>query len=208
MRVMAVEKEAGGPKVRPFDLHRAGTIFSEGAGAVLLESADHARARGAEPLAVVAGAGSNNNAFHMTHADKDGRATAEAILMALADAGISPDAVDHVNAHGTGTKLNDAIEARSLETVFGERVRRMPVNSIKGGLGHAMGAASSLEAIVCVLTLREGLIPPTVNYETPDPECNLDVVAGGPRKADVRTVVNNSAGIGGCNATVVFTKAN
>ena len=126
--------------------------------------------------------------------------------MALRDAAISPTDIDHINAHGTGTKLNDAIEAAAFSSVFGPRAGGVPVTSIKGGLGHAMGAASALEAVACVLSLRDGLIPPTVNCETPDPACDLDVVAGGPRAADLRAVVNNSAGIGGCNAAAVLTK--
>lgn len=206
LRVMALGTEGRQPRVRPFDLNRSGTIFSEGAGVLLLESAEHAARRGAEPLAELAGASSNNNAYHMTHADQEGRATAEAIQRALQDAGIRPEAVSYVNAHGTGTKLNDAIEARAFRAVFGEKVKDIPVTSLKGGLGHAMGAASALEAVACVLALREGLIPPTINYETPDPECSLNLVTGGPRQADLRVVLNNSAGIGGGNAVTVLTK--
>lgn len=203
LRVMTASKE-GMPLVRPFDADRSGTLFSEGAGLLLVESAEHARSRGAEPLAELAGAGSNNNAYHMTHADKEGRATAEAIRMALDDARVGPEEVDHFNAHGTGTKLNDVIETRALKNVFGDRATGIPVTSIKGGLGHAMGAASSLESIASVRTLQAGLIPPTSNYETPDPECDLDIVAGAPRECDARVVVNNSAGIGGANAAVTF----
>ena len=206
LRVMAVGAGGEPPRVRPFDRHRSGTLFSEGAGALLLESEEHARRRGALLLAEVAGAGSNNNAYHMTHADDEGLATAEAIQMALQDAGTPPEAVDHINAHGTGTKLNDVIETRSFRRVFGVRAAQIPVTSLKGGLGHAMGAASSLEAIACVLTLREGVIPPTAHYETPDPECDVDVVANQPRQAPVRCIVNNSAGIGGANAVVVLKK--
>jgi len=206
LRVMAAGAHGEPPRVRPFDRNRSGTIFSEGAGVLLLESAEHVAKRGAEPLAELAGAGSNNNAYHMTHADREGRGTAEAIRMALRDAGVSPDAVGHVNAHGTGTKLNDVIESRALKAVFGERGGEIPVTSCKGGLGHAMGAASALEAIACVLMLRDGVIPPTINYETPDPECGVNVVSGAPLPADAEVVVNNSAGIGGCNAAVVLRK--
>ena len=207
MRVMAPEAEGRTPVVRPFDLNRAGTLFSEGAGVLLIESGEHAQKRGAVPLAELAGAGSNNNAFHMTHADKEGVGTAEVIQMALDDARIPADEVDHINAHGTGTKLNDAVEVRAFKRVFGERATHIPVTSIKGGLGHAMGGASAIEAITCVLSLREGVIPPTINFETPDPECEMDLVANTPRKAQVRTVINNSAGIGGGNAAIVLRRA-
>jgi len=204
MRVMAAAKEGQKPVVQPFDKDRAGTLFSEGAGVLLIESAAHARRRGAQPLAEIAGAGINNNAFHMTHADKEGVGTAEAMQMALDDARIAPADVDCVNAHGTGTKLNDVIETRALKKVFGKGLRKVAVTSNKGGLGHAMGAASALEAIACVLSLREGVIPPTINFATPDPECDVDLVANAPREADLRVIVNNSAGIGGGNAAVVL----
>lgn len=204
LRVMAPTKEGELPKVRPFDANRSGTLFSEGAGLLLLESEEHARSRGAALLAELAGAGSNNNAYHMTHADKEGRATAEAVRMALDDAAVAPSDVDHFNAHGTGTKLNDSIETTALQSVFGEHLDDIPVTSIKGGLGHGMGAASALESIACVRSLQDGAIPPTINYETPDPECDLDIVAGSAREIPLRVIVNNSAGIGGANAAVVF----
>ena len=202
LRIMV---QADAPRVRPFDKNRSGTLFSEGAGMLLIESERHAEGRGATPLAQVAGAGTNNNAHHMTHADTEGVGTAEAITMALTDAGIPPEAIGHVNAHGTGTKLNDAIETRALRRVFAGRAGSIPVTSIKGALGHAMGAASALEAVACVMTLREGLIPATLNYETPDPDCNLDVVRDAPREVELAAVLNNSAGIGGGNAAIVLT---
>ena len=206
LRIMAVGQDGGPPRVRPFDLDRGGTLFSEGAGVLLLETAEAANDRGAEPLAVLAGAFANNNAYHMTHADKEGMATAEAIAMALTDGEVDADTVCHLNAHGTGTKLNDAIEARAVSAVFGPRTGSISVTSLKGGLGHAMGAAASLEAVACVLTISEGLVPPTVGLEDLDPECaELDVVRGAPREFAPGAVVNNSAGIGGGNAAAVFT---
>jgi 3-oxoacyl-[acyl-carrier-protein] synthase II len=207
LRVMVAPREGQPAVVRPFDRDRAGTIFSEGAGCLLLESEEHARERGATLLAEVAGAGVNNNAYHLTHSDEEGSGLASAMLMALDDAGLEPDAVDYVNAHGTGTKLNDVAEARALGTVFGDRAGRIPVNSIKGSVGHAMGAAGALEAIACVMTLRTGRIPPTTGLEHQDPECNLDVVQGATRETVVTTALNNSAGIGGANAAVVFRRA-
>ncbi len=206
LRVMALPSDGAPAAVRPFDRDRAGTIFSEGAGCLLLESARSARERGARVLAEVAGAAANNNAYHMTHADEEGLGTAAAIRMALDDAGINADQVDHINAHGTATKLNDAVEARAFHAVFGERAKRIPVVSLKGALGHAMGAASALEAVAAVMTLRKGSIPPTVGHQRLDPDCRLDVVHGAPREAAVETILNNAAGIGGANAAVVLRK--
>jgi len=206
LRVMAPGAPGEAPRVRPFDKNRSGTLFSEGAGMLLLESAESARARNAEPLAELAGASSNNNAFHMTHPDPEGRAIAELLRTALHDAGLGAEEVGHVNAHGTGTRLNDAAEARAIRAVFGPRADELPVTSLKGAVGHAMGAASALEAVASVLSLREGLIPPTLNYETPDPECRLRVVGPAPLEAQVDVVVSNSAGIGGGNAAVVFVR--
>jgi len=208
LRVMSLPRDGSEPCVRPFDVNRGGTLFSEGAGCLLLESERSVRERGAEVvLAEVAGAGSNNNAFHLTHADSEGIGTAVAIRMALADAGIEPDAVDHFNAHGTGTKLNDAIESSAMALVFGERAGAIPVTSNKGGVGHGMGAASSFEAISSIMTLREGRIPPTVNHDELAPDCPVDVVSAAPRECDVRVVLSNSAGIGGSNAAIVLRRA-
>jgi 3-oxoacyl-[acyl-carrier-protein] synthase II len=204
LRVMCLPREPDAARVRPFDVDRSGTIFSEGAACVLLERGDAAAERGAVPLAEVAGSSANNNAHHLTHADEEGRGTALAIDMALADAAMEPEEVDHINAHGTGTKLNDVIESRAFRLVFGERAAEIPVVSNKGGLGHSMGAASLLELAASAMTLREGLIPPTVDLETIDPECALDVVHGEVRQAAVQVVVNNAAGIGGTNAAVVL----
>ncbi len=204
LRVMAVSENDEPPVVRPFDKNRSGTLFSEGAGMMLLETEGHARERGAEPMAELVGAGVNNNAHHMTHADEEGRATAEVMRMALHDGGISPDEVDCLNAHGTGTALNDAIETRAAREVFGEKVNSLPVTSIKGTLGHGMGAASILEAITCVRSIQNDRIPPTSNYATPDAECGLNIVTDASHDKPVEVVLNNSAGIGGANAAVVF----
>ena len=190
--------------IRPFDRRRDGTVFSEGAGLLLLESFDHARRRGADVLAEVLGCWTNNNAFHMTHPDRAGEGLVRAMRGALDEAGLPPDAVDHVNAHGTATLYNDRIETLAIKTVLGERARRVPCNAIKSMLGHAMGAAAALEAICCVKTLREGVVPPTINLEEPDPECDLDYVSDGPREVRVRVVLNNSSGIGGTNSVVLL----
>jgi 3-oxoacyl-(acyl-carrier-protein) synthase len=194
-------------EIRPFDKNRNGTLFSEGAGALVLESLDHAAARGASPLAELAGGGLNNNAFHMTAPAKEGAGSAAAMATALADAGLAPEDVDHVNTHGTGTKHNDVTETQAIKAVLGEHARRVPITAIKSMTGHLMGAAGSAEAIASVLTIRDGVIPPTIHFEEPDPECDLDLVANAARPYAARTVISNSAGIGGCNAAVVFRKA-
>ncbi len=190
--------------VRPFDKRRDGTIFSEGAGLMLLENRDHALARGALPLARFLGYGTSSNAFHMTHPDEDGAGMARAMRGALQDAGVAPEAVEHINAHATGTPPNDRLETMAIKSVFGERARSIPINGIKSMLGHAMGAASALEAIATVMTIREGVIPPTIGLEESAPECDLDYVPRAARKARVGVALNNSAGFGGCNASVLF----
>ncbi|MCF7854184.1 MAG: beta-ketoacyl-[acyl-carrier-protein] synthase family protein [Candidatus Pacebacteria bacterium] len=190
--------------VRPFDKNRDGTIFSEGAGVLLLEDADQARERNAPILAYVAGTGVNNNAFHLTAPAKNGAGSAAVMRMALADADMEPDDVDHVNAHGTGTPPNDVTETAAIKDVFGTHAFTMPVTSIKSMIGHMMGAAGAAEAIASVLSVRDDVIPPTVNFETPDPECDLPYVLNVKKHATVRTVLSNSAGIGGCNAAVIF----
>jgi 3-oxoacyl-(acyl-carrier-protein) synthase len=188
----------------PFDKRRNGTIFSEGAGALVLESADRAGKRDAEPLAEVLGYGTSSNAHHMTHPDPGGAGMARAMAAALKDARIEPDAVGHINAHATGTASNDKLETAAIKTVFGPHAAKLAVNGIKSMIGHAMGAASALEAVASVMTLREGLIPPTLGLEEPDPACDLDCVPGEARRGNVDVALNNSAGFGGCNAAVIF----
>jgi 3-oxoacyl-[acyl-carrier-protein] synthase II len=192
-------------RVRPFDLKRSGTIFSEGAAALLLEREDVCARRGGRPLAVLRGWATGNNGFHMTAPPPRAAGSAQAMRQALARAGLPPEAIDHINAHGTGTVVNDVTEAQAIADVFGPRAGSIPVTSVKSGLGHMLGAAGTVEALTAVLTMRHGLIPPTVHHETPDPECPLDVVAGVPRRCEARCVLSNSAGFGGCNAAVVLT---
>lgn len=192
--------------VRPCDVDRDGTLFSEGAGAVLLEAAECAHARGAAAYAELLGTGTNNNAFHLTAPAKEGAGSARVMRMALADAGMDPGEVDHINLHGTGTRHNDVTETQAVKAVFGEAACRIPVTAIKSMTGHMMGAAGSVEAIASILTLRDGVIPPTLHLQNQDPECDLDVVANAARPCDVRAVLSNSAGIGGCNAAAIFGK--
>jgi 3-oxoacyl-(acyl-carrier-protein) synthase len=192
--------------VRPFDLNRSGTIFTEGAAAMVLESESSCRNRHGTPLAELAGWGTNNNGFHITAPAPRGAGSAQAMRQALARAGLPPEAIDHINAHGTGTKPNDSTEAQAIADVFGAHAPHIPVTSIKSSLGHMLGAAGTIEAIASVLSLREGVIPPTTNFETADPECAVDLVASHPRQAKMRHVLSNSAGIGGANAVVILSR--
>ncbi|MFG3497740.1 beta-ketoacyl-[acyl-carrier-protein] synthase family protein [Streptomyces sp. NPDC047928] len=190
---------------RPFDADRDGFVLGEGAGVLVLERAEHARARSAAPLAVLAGYGASCDAYHATAPSPDGAGTVAAMRAALTDAGLGPADIGHVNAHGTGTRLNDLAEARALRTVF---AHDPPVTAPKSVIGHAIGGAGAMEAVMSVLSLRHGLIPPTANYERPDPDIDLDVVSKVPRRVPgLRAVMSNSCGFGGHNAALLFTGA-
>jgi len=189
--------------VRPFDLNRSGTIFSEGAAALVVESADAARRRGATPLARLSGWATGNNGFHMTAPAPLGAGSAHVMREALVRAGAPPEAVGHFNAHGTGTKPNDVTEFQAMETVFGPRARSIPVTANKAILGHMLGAAGAVEAVISVLTLRHQILPPTPRFQTPDPECPVALVTA-PQPAALRSVLSNSAGFGGCNTALLF----
>jgi 3-oxoacyl-(acyl-carrier-protein) synthase len=192
--------------IRPFCRTRSGTLFGEGAGMVVVEELEHARKRGAEPLAEVLGSWQNNNAFHITAPDEGGAGMARCLVRALEEANLSPAQVDYVNAHGTGTEHHDPAETEALKTVLGAHVYEIGVSSIKGAIGHLMGAAGAVETIATVLALRDGIMPPTVNLAERDEACDLDYVTEGARKADLRYAVSLSAGIGGSNAAVVLGK--
>ncbi len=191
-------------ELRPFDLRRSGTIFGEGSGALLLESLDSAQARGATIYGEVLGYAVNNNAFHMTAPDKEGAGIVAVLRAALRDAGVTGDDIDYVNAHGTGTAYFDVTETKAVKTVLGDRAYQIPMSSLKPAIGHMMAAAGSAEAIVTLLAMRHGLIPPTLNLEQPDPECDLDYVPGEARQANIRTAISISSGIGGNNSAVVL----
>lgn len=195
-------------KIRPFDLNRNGTVFSEGAAAILIESREAAEERGAEPLAWLTGWGTGNNGHHLTAPSPRGAGSRFVMETALRKAGLKPDDVSCIQAHGTGTKANDLTESQAIHDLFGEAAKRVPVTAIKGALGHLMGASSSAEIIAAVLSLRRQLIPPTVNCENPDPECGLNVVRGEPLavSGELETVLCNAAGFGGCNAAVVVSR--
>ena len=189
---------------RPFDADRDGFVYSEGGAIMVLESLEHAQARGARIHAEVLGYASSSDAFHVARPDPEGRGAIRAMKWALQDAGLSPAAVDYINAHGSSTPVNDVIETRAIKSLFGERAYEVPISATKSMLGHAMGGAGAIEAAVCTLTIEQGVIHPTANLETPDPQCDLDYVPEGPRQADVRVVLSNSFGLGGLNACLVL----
>lgn len=189
---------------KPFDARRNGFVLSEGAAALVLESLEHAQARNAPIIAEIIGYGSSNDAFHMAAADEQGAGSVRAMRMALRKAGIRPDEVDYINAHGTGTPLNDAVETLAIKTVFGAHAYRLAVSSTKSMLGHMMGAAGSTEALICAQVLAEGRIPPTINYAVPDPACDLDYVPNTSRETPVRVALSNSIGLGGHNSCLVL----
>lgn len=191
-------------RCQPFDLNRQGMIPGEGAAVLVLETAERAERRGARIYAELLGYGLSCDAFHMTGGHPDGDGSARAMRSALADAMVNAESVDYVSAHGTGTPANDRTETMAIRSVFGERTGNLPVSSIKSMLGHTMGAASAIETAVCALAIRDGLVPPTANFETPDPECDLDCVPNTAREVDVRIAVNNAAAFGGNNASVVL----
>jgi len=189
---------------RPFDKDRDGFIIGEGAGVVILEEMDSAVRRGAKIYAELAGYGSNIDSFHITEPDWENQA--RCLKLALSDAVISPSDVDYINAHGTSTVLNDLSETKAIKAALGEQSKKVPISSNKSMFGHLLGAAGAVEAIFTILTIRDGIIPPTINYDTPDPECDLDYVPNIARKAQVNIALSNSFGFGGVNATLVFRK--
>ena len=189
---------------RPFDADRDGFVLGEGAGVLVLESLAHARERGARIYAEVAGYGASTDAFHITAPDEEGAGAVLSMKRALRDAGLGPEDIDYINAHGTSTPLNDAVETRAIREVFGEHAYRIPVSSTKSMIGHLLGAAGAVEAIACIKSLQTGIIHPTINYETPDPDCDLDYVPNQARETHPRTALSNSFGFGGHNGTLIF----
>ncbi len=189
---------------RPFDATRNGFVVAEGSAVLVIEELDHARARGAKPIAEVFGYGSSSDAYHMAAPAERGEGNQRAMRAALARAGIEPDAVDYVNAHGTSTPLNDRYETLAIEAVFGEHAQHLAVSSTKSMTGHMMGAAGALEGFVCAKVLETGCIPPTINLRHPDPELTLDYVPNVARQADVRVALSNSMGLGGHNSTIIL----
>jgi len=205
-RMRAISRRNDEPEKasRPFEKDRDGFVLGEGAAILILEELGLAERRGARIYAEIVGYGSNVDGFHVTEPDWENQA--KCIKLALDDAGIPPDEVDYVNAHGTSTILNDSAETKAIKAVLGERSRKVPVSSNKSMMGHLLAAAGAAEAIFTVLSMRDGIIPPTINYDTPDPECDLDYVPNVARKGEVSTAISNSFGFGGFNATLLFRK--
>ncbi|WP_075981440.1 beta-ketoacyl-ACP synthase II [Bacillus massilinigeriensis] len=191
---------------RPFDKNRDGFVMGEGAGIVILEELEHAKARGAKIYAEIVGYGATGDAYHITAPAPEGEGGARAMKMAIDDAGLAPEEIDYINAHGTSTEYNDKYETMAIKTVFGNHAYKLAVSSTKSMTGHLLGAAGGVEAVFTVLALREGILPPTINLETPDPECDLDYVPNQARKQEIKAAMSNSLGFGGHNATIVFKK--
>jgi 3-oxoacyl-[acyl-carrier-protein] synthase II len=191
---------------RPFDKERDGFVMGEGAGTVIMESLEHAQARGAHIYGEVAGFGMSADAYHITSPAPGGEGAARSMASALADAGIKAEDVDYINAHGTSTEENDKNETMAIKTVFGDYAYKVAISSTKSMTGHLLGAAGAVEAVVCLQVINEGIIPATINYEVPDPNCDLDYVPNQARKQDVKIAMSNSFGFGGHNATLVFSR--
>jgi 3-oxoacyl-[acyl-carrier-protein] synthase II len=205
MRAMSRRNDDPAAASRPFDAERDGFVMGEGAAVLVLEELEHARTRGARIYAELAGYGASSDAFHMTDPDPEGIGQARAIRAALADAGVEPDEVDYVNAHASSTAIGDATETAAVKLALGEKkARSIPVSSTKGATGHCLGAAGAVEAAVTVLAIRDDAVPPTINFETPDPACDLDCVPNTSRRLPVRVALTNSFGFGGHNAVLVF----
>jgi 3-oxoacyl-[acyl-carrier-protein] synthase II len=204
MKALSTRNDDPAHASRPFDKDRDGFVEGEGAGIVVLEELEHARRRGANILAEIVGYGANSDAHHVTAPAPEGEGAARCMRLALADAGMRPEDVGYLNAHGTSTPFNDANETRAIKTVFGPHAKKLLVSSTKSMTGHMLGAAGGAEAVVAVLALTRGVIPPTINYTTPDPDCDLDYVPNTPREVRVDAVMSNSFGFGGTNAVLLF----
>jgi 3-oxoacyl-[acyl-carrier-protein] synthase II len=191
---------------RPFDRERDGFVMGEGAAALVLEEYEHAKARGANMYAEVAGDSLNNDAFHMTTPLPTGKSCIRAIRDALKFAKIAPEQIDYINAHASSTQLNDANEALCIQKIFNGQAKQVPMSGTKAYYGHPLGASAAIEGVVCALAIRDGLVPPTLKYRTPDPICDLDVVPNEPRKKELRYVLSNAFGFGGINSCVVYKK--
>jgi 3-oxoacyl-[acyl-carrier-protein] synthase II len=204
MKALSTRNDEPARASRPFDAQRDGFVIGEGSGVLILESLEHAQRRGANILAEIVGYGMTADAFHMTQPAENGDGAYRVMLASLKDAEIAPTEIGYVNAHGTSTQIGDAIETVAIKRTFGDQAKRIPVSSTKSMTGHVLGGAGGLEAGISVLALRDQILPPTINYENPDPACDLDYVPNQARKAEVRYVLSNSFGFGGTNASLVF----
>ncbi len=206
MRALSTRNDDPAGASRPFDRTRDGFVMGEGAGVLILEALDFALARGAEPIAEIVGYGASGDAYHISAPSQDGDGPIRAMRNTLSDAGVAPQEVDYVNAHGTSTPAGDRMETVALKTVFGEHARKLAISSTKSMMGHLLGAAGGVESGITALAIQRGFIPPTINLQNPDPECDLDYVPNQARKADLRYALNNSFGFGGTNACLLFKK--
>ncbi len=206
MRALSFRGDAPQQASRPFDADRDGFVLAEGAGVIVVEELEHARRRGARIYAELKGYGASGDAGHITQPDEEGRGGAHAMTMALVDSGLGPEAVHYINAHGTSTPLGDVAETKAVKRVFGGHAKRLAISSTKSNLGHTLGASGGIEAVVCALTIDRGVITPTINLDTPDPECDLDYVPKVARDARVDVAMSNSFGFGGHNASLVFAR--
>jgi 3-oxoacyl-[acyl-carrier-protein] synthase II len=206
MTALSTRNDAPEKASRPFDKDRDGFVMGEGAGVLILESLEHAQARGATVLAELSGYGTSDDAHHISAPMEDGAGARICMELALKDAKLRPDAIGYINAHGTGTQLNDKSETLAIKGVFGEQAYNVPISSTKSMTGHLLGASGAIEAVFCVQVLQTGVLPPTINYETPDPICDLDYVPNEARKTDPQHVMSNSFGFGGHNATLIFSR--
>lgn len=204
MRALSTRNDEPEKASRPFDLNRDGFVMAEGAGILILEEMNQALDRGASIYAEVIGYGMSADAYHISAPDPDGAGANLCMKNALEDAGLKPEDIDYINAHGTSTKLNDESEVRAIRAVFGEHAYKLAVSSTKSMTGHLLGGAGGIEAIYTSLTIRHGIMPPTINYETPDPQCDLDFVPNTARKGDIKRAMSNSFGFGGTNASLIF----
>jgi 3-oxoacyl-[acyl-carrier-protein] synthase II len=206
LTALSTRNDSPGTASRPFDRERDGFVLSEGAGVLILEELEHAKKRGAKIYAEFAGYGATADAFRLTDPHPEGRGAIQAMKLCLEDAALTPQSIDYINAHGTSTQLNDQIETHSVKQVFGAGASSVPMSSIKSMLGHMIAAAGAVELIACTLAIRDGVIPPTTNYQTPDPACDLDYVPNQAREKKVRTALSNSFGFGGQNIALVVKK--
>ncbi len=206
MKALSTRNDDPKAASRPFDADRDGFVLSEGSGVVILEELEHAKKRGAKIYGEVIGYGMSGDAHHITEPAPEGEGAARCMQMAINKAGIDPTEIDYINAHGTSTPKNDKFETMAINTVFGEHAKKLAISSTKSMTGHLLGAAGAIEAIACLLAIQNGIIPPTINYETPDPECDLYYVPNKVEKRDINIALSNSLGFGGHNATLIFKK--
>jgi len=206
MTALSTRNDAPEKASRPFDKNRDGFVMGEGAGVLIMESLEYAQARGANILCEFSGYGTSDDAYHISAPAENGAGAVIAMRLALENAGLNLDEIDYINAHGTSTALNDKSETAAIKTLFGAQAYRIPVSSTKSMTGHLLGASGALEGVICAMALMNNILPPTINYETPDPDCDLDYVPNQPRKADLRNVISNSFGFGGHNATLALSR--